>query len=124
MVYIVQVVGRSFLVGDEIYPIDMDYNPEYDMIYPDEPAENPLHPVRLSGDFYSSQSNVESSESASISDLSTSDESSSIVDSSSIVESLTTSNEASVEETTSTINIPVTSSEVEIESMTQFGKLI
>ncbi|KAJ2496996.1 hypothetical protein GGH96_005428 [Coemansia sp. RSA 1972] len=111
VLYISQVVGRSFLVGDNIYPVDPStYSPEYDMIYPDDPAENPLHPVRLSGDFYKSQSNVPSQEPASSSDFSTSYESSSIVGSS------TTSNESSVDESTSTIDILVTSSEVEIES--------
>ncbi|KAJ1740326.1 hypothetical protein LPJ58_006996, partial [Coemansia sp. RSA 1591] len=114
--YIAQVVGRSFLVGDEIYTVDMtDYNPEFDMIYPDDPEENPVHPVRLSGDFYKSQSNVAVQKPTSSSDLSTSYESSSIIDSSSIVDSSATSNESSVEEST-TIGIPVTSSEVEIES--------
>ncbi|KAJ2643773.1 hypothetical protein IW137_002276, partial [Coemansia sp. RSA 1287] len=105
MAYIVYVVGRTFLVGDEIYQVEMEsYYPEYDMIYPEDPAENPMHPVRLTGDFYNNQTNVAAQEPAFFLAPPTPYDSS------------TTSNEASVEENTSFIDTPITSSSIEIES--------
>ncbi|KAJ2570168.1 hypothetical protein GGH19_005185 [Coemansia sp. RSA 1807] len=99
MAYIVYVVGRNFLVGDEIYQVEMEsYYPEYDMIYPEDPAENPMHPVRLTGDFYNNQTNVAAQEPAFFLAPPTPYDSS------------TTSNEASVEENTSFIDTPITSS--------------